>query len=275
MTLKRTVSLPVRVLSFVLLTGILFSLASAGSAKRNHTAPESDGVVLVSAASSLTDVMNELGPAFSRENRNTVVRFNLAASGTLQQQIEQGAPVDVFASASTKEIDALETGHFLVPGSRVLFARNRLVLIAPIGSRLKRWEDLKLPTVKRVALSNPDSVPSGRYAKETLTARGLWPSVMSKAVYGENVRQTLSYVSAGDVDAGIVFLTDAQQEKKRVVLVAEAVSGKDHQAIEYPAAVIAKAPNRPMAMRFVRFLQGRTAQDILAKYGFLSVNKRK
>ncbi|MBV9868587.1 MAG: molybdate ABC transporter substrate-binding protein [Abitibacteriaceae bacterium] len=224
--------------------------------------------LLVSAASSLTDAFNEIGSAFTKAHPQTTVRFNFAASGPLQQQIEQGAPVDVFASASAKEMDALQKANRLEPKTRLNFVGNRLVLIAPRGSKLKGWNDLKAATVRRIAISNPDSVPSGRYAKETLTRHGLWPLVQPKTVFGENVRQTLAYVANGDVDAGLVFATDARIASQKVRVVQTAVPGKDHQPILYPAAVIAGAPHAVAARQFMAFLQGSTAQHILLRYGF-------
>jgi molybdate transport system substrate-binding protein len=224
--------------------------------------------ILVSAAASLTDALNEVGKAYTTANPGTVVRFNFGASGALQQQIAQGAPVDVFASASPKEMDALQKMNRIEPATRADFAGNRLILIAPTGSALKHWDDLRAPTVRRVAISNPESVPSGRYAQETLTKRGLWDIVQPKAVFGENVRQTLTYVVGGNVDAGIVFATDAQMERQRVRVVEEAVPGRDHSPILYPAAVITRAPNATGARKFVAFLRGAAAQSILARYGF-------
>lgn len=224
--------------------------------------------ILVSAAASLTDAFTEIGAAFSKATPHTTVRFNFAASGALKQQIEQGAPVDVFASASPKEIDELQAKGRIETATRTDFAGNRLSLIAPLRSKIRQWNDLRLPAVRRVALSNPASVPSGRYAQETLTKRGLWRAVQPKAVFGENVRQTLTYVASGDVDAGIVFATDARVEAKRVRVVQEAISGKDHTPIVYPAAVVADAPNAPKARLFVAFLKSRTALSILKRFGF-------
>lgn len=239
------------------------------------SAPVRADELLVSAAASLTDALNAIGKAYTRVNPHTVVRFNFGSSGALQQQIAQGAPVDVFASASPKEMDALQKDHRIEVGTRVDFASNQLVLIVPLRSSLKRWEDLRLPAVRRVALSNPASVPSGRYAQETLTRRGLWTVVQGKAVLGENVRQTLAYVSGGDVDAGIVFATDALAERQRVRVVAAAIPGKDHSPILYPAAVITGAPNLPAARQFVMFLQSPTAQNILARYGFAALRHKR
>jgi molybdate transport system substrate-binding protein len=197
------------------------------------------------------------------------VRFNFAASGPLGQQILAGAPVDVFASASPREMDALARAGRIEEATRADFAANRLVLIAAANSGVKGWADLRSPAVRRVALSNPDSVPSGRYALETLTRRGLWDGVRDKAVFGENVRQTLTYVAAGDAAAGLVFATDARAEPRRVRVVAAALPGRDHAPIRYPAAVVRGAPNPRAARRFVAFLGTPPARAILNRFGFL------
>lgn len=226
--------------------------------------------ILVSAASSLTDALNEVGTAYTHAHPRTTVRFNFAASGVLQQQVVQGAPVDVFCSASAVEMDALQkTGH-LEPNSRIDFAGNRLVLIAPEGSRMRGWNDLAHPKTRRIALSDPASVPSGRYAQETLTKRGLWEIAKRKAIFGQNVRQTLTYVANGDAEAGVVFKTDALHDAGKVRIVAEATPGKDHAPIVYPAAVVSSAPNHADARSFVLFLQSKAARQILVRYGFTS-----
>ncbi len=279
---------------------IAAALLVGTSGCRSATAPAVSPVVpeklaqkqttlLVSAASSLTDVLNEIGTEFTKTHRDVIISFNFAASGALKQQIEQGAPVDVFASASPKEMDALAKNHLIDSATRLDFASNRLVLIAPLNSgstgssrRLTGWDGLKSPAVKRIALSNPATVPSGRYAQETLTRRGLWEIVKPKSVFGENVRQTLAYVVNGDADAGIVFATDAAAnsgapsttESKRdsttirVRIVAEAVPGKDHSPIVYPAAVVSATMEKDAAHSFVAYLQQPAAQKILGRYGF-------
>ena len=248
--------------TFVLLI-LFFAAVSTSHARADE--------ILVSAAASLTDAFNDIGRAYSAANPKTIVRFNFGASGALQQQILQGAPVDVFASASPKEMDALQRANRIEPATRADFAANRLVLIAPPNSRLKSWDDLRTAFVHRIALSNPDSVPSGRYAQDTLTKRGLWNVVQPKAVFGENVRQTLTYVTGGNVDAGIVFATDQRSEAKRVRVVDTAIPGKDHAPIVYPAAVIVGAPNAIAARKFADFLRAPTAQAVFARYGFLAV----
>jgi molybdate transport system substrate-binding protein len=227
--------------------------------------------LLVSAAASLTDVFEMISRAFERsEQKRVTVRCNFAASGVLKQQILAGAPVDVFAAAAPKEMDELQAAKRIVRTTRINFTRNRLVLIVPVTSRLavRGWESLARPEVGRIALANPESVPAGRYGRETLMKRRLWDLLQPKLVFGENVRQTLTYVVGGDVDAGIVFSTDARSEAKCVRVAAMAIPGKDHAPIVYPAAVIAGSPQPDTARRFIRFLKGDESQTLLRRFGF-------
>jgi molybdate transport system substrate-binding protein len=225
--------------------------------------------ILVAAASSMTEVLREVAATFEKQHPGIRVRFNFASSGTLLRQIQAGAPVDVFVSASSVEMDALQKAGRLLDGTRAEIAANRLVLITPAADRrVTGWESLAAPPTGRIALSNPDSVPSGRYAKETLTRRGLWNAVAKRAVYGENVRQTLAYVAGGNVAAGIVFATDAKIEARRVRIAATAVPGKDHAPIVYPAAVLTASRRRDAARRFVAFLRQPAARDVFRRRGF-------
>src|SRR5262245_53551500 len=132
--------------------------------------------LLVSAAASLTESMNEIGAAYSKANPHTNVRFNFGSSGALEKQIEQGGQVDVCVSTANNEMNSIQRKVKIEVCSRGYIAGNRLVLIVPVKSRaaVRRWDDLKSPSVQRVAISNPDSVPSGRYAREALEKRGLW-----------------------------------------------------------------------------------------------------
>ena len=217
--------------------------------------------LLVSAASSLADVLPEISRAFSGGE----VKFNFGASGALMAQIRQGAPVDVFLSASTEEMAALKLPY-------TVFARNKLVLIAPKQSKLAGWNDLAGPNVRRIALANPGFVPAGRYAKETLVHRKLWATVEKKLVFGQSVRQALSYVASGDADAGLVFLTDALREN-RVRVVATAVPGRDHAPILYAGAALAGSKNPELARKFVDFLTTPPAQSVFRRFGFAPPGK--
>jgi molybdate transport system substrate-binding protein len=230
-----------------------------------------DRTILVSAAASLTDAMKEIGTAFGTRYPGVQVRFNFGASGTLAQQIRQGAPVDVFASAGEKEMDELAKARDLAPKTRKDFASNRLALIAPIGSKIRGWADLASPSVRRIALPKPELVPSGRYGKETLEHRRLWNGVQGKLIYANNVRQALAYVAGGDVDCGIVFVTDAQVEKERVRVVALAKPRADHEPIFYPVAAISRSQDPNNAASFAAFLLTKPAQSILKSRGFAPV----
>lgn len=227
--------------------------------------------ILVSAASSLTDAMKEIGREFTRQNPGVSVRLNLGASGPLQKQMENGAPADVFVSAGTREMDALDRGGKLLPGTRINVTANRLVLVVPLRSPIRKWDDLALPSVRRVALSSPDSVPSGRFARETLERRRLWDAVKAKAVFGQNVRQTLAYAARGDADAGIVFASDAAIERGRLRIAQYAVPGVDHAPIVYPAAVVGRTRHPAAAKRFLAFLRTPAAQALFARSGFASL----
>jgi len=231
--------------------------------------------IVVSAAASLTDSMKEIGREFEKRNPGVTVRFNFGASGALQQQIDKGAPVDVFASAGVKEMDRLARSGKLESSTRFDFAGNTLVLLVPVGKRPIKWEELAGAGISRVALSNPESVPSGRYARETLRRKSLWEAVQPKAILGQNVRQTLTYVANGEVDAGIVFATDALIEKRRVHISQTAVPVKDHDPILYPVAVIQGSQHAMAARRFVAFLKDSPAQAVLKRFGFTSPDRKK
>lgn len=221
----------------------------------------------VSAAASLTNAFRELGPAFEAQNPGTKLLFNFAASDVLLAQIAKGAPADVFASADQETMDRAENEKLLAAGTRRNFVANTLVLIAPGDSALalKTLADLGKPEVKRVALGNPASVPAGRYAKGALEAARLWAVVEPKAVFAQNVRQSLDYVSRGEVEAGFVYATDAAIQKDKVKV---AFTVPTETPISYPIAAVAGGPNAQGAAKFIAFVLSPDGQAVLARYGF-------
>ena len=221
----------------------------------------------VSAAASLTNAFPEIGQIFEKQHPEVKVIFNFAASGPLLQQIAQGAPVDVFASADQKTIDQAQEKGLIVPASRKNFVSNALVLIVPQDSKvtLTGLQDLTLPAVKRVGVGNPATVPVGRYTQEALTQAGLWETLQPRLIMGESVRQVLDYVSRGEVDAGFVFATDAAIAKDKVKTVTE-VTG--HQPIVYPAALVAASQKQALGKEFLNLLVSPEGTAILTKYGF-------
>jgi len=223
--------------------------------------------LIVSAAASLNNAFTDTGRKFESLNSGVKVIFNFAASGALLQQIDKGAPVDVFASADQKTMDQAQEKKLILADTRKNFVSNGLVLIVPKGAKLpiKAIEDLRLKEVTKVSLGNPDSVPAGRYTQEALQNEGLWEPLSPKFINGESVRQVLDYVSRGEVDAGFVFSTDAAIAKDKVEVVAILAN---HKPILYPIAVIEASKNRELAQRFVGFVMSQEGQLLLSLYGF-------
>jgi molybdate transport system substrate-binding protein len=255
----------------------VYVLGTAGNSVLQGAVEQSE-TITVSAAISLKDALDELGPIFQvqqhRKNggNGTAVTFNYGGSGTLARQIEQGAPVDVFFSAAEKQMDELAAQGLLVADTRQDVVGNSLVLIAPAQSAaLHGFQDLTGSAVKTLALGEPSTVPAGMYAQQTLEHLRLFAALRKKVVYAKDVRAVLTYVETGDADAGMVYQTDANTSKKvRVVAVA---SPDSHDPILYPAAVLRDSKNKPAARAFLEFLQAADARAVFQKYGFTSAEK--
>lgn len=224
--------------------------------------------ITVSAALSLKAPFEEIGKAYEKKTAVRAV-FNFAASGVLQKQIEAGAPADVFASASPKEMNALDRSGLLLAGSRTDFAGNAVVLITArkTSVRISSFSDLKKSTVGRIAIGNPATVPAGKYAQETLQALGLWNELQTKLVYAENVRQVMDYVERNEVDAGMVFLTDAISRDRELKVIAEAPASS-HSPVKYEIAAIKGTKNEAVARNFIAIVISKEGKDFLRKYGF-------
>ncbi len=251
-----------KLFSFVLLILILFTLGTQAWAEEKKE-------LVVSAAASLTDALNELKPLFEATHPGNKLLYNFGASGTLTKQIEAGAPVDVFISAAAKQMDQLEVKGLVVKETRQNILSNEVVLILPVNSALgvKSFQDLAGPSVKSIAIGNPDFVPCGQYTREIFESLELSSSLASKLILGGDVRQVLDYVARGEVDAGIVFATDAAILPGKVKVAAVAPFNS-HKRIIYPAAVVKSSKNPERAADFVRFLTSKESQEVFKKYGF-------
>jgi len=221
----------------------------------------------VSAAASLTNAFRDIAPLFEAQNPGTTVLLNFGASDALLQQIAKGAPADLFASADEETMDAAAGKKLIVPETRRDFVGNTLVLIVPSDSTLKlaTLKDLQDVGVKHVAVCNPNGVPAGRYAKAALETANLWRAVEPKAVFAQNVRQSLDFVARAEAEAGFVYATDAGIVKDKV-RIAFAVPTKT--AIRYPIAAVAGGPNPDAARRFIDFVLAPAGRTVFAKYGF-------
>jgi len=224
--------------------------------------------ITVSAAISLKDSFEEMGRMFEKEHSGVRILFNFGASGLLRQQIEGGAPVDVFASASPVEMDRLQEKGLIISDTKVNFAGNTIVLIVPVRSRLglNSFDDLK-HEIRRIVIGNPGSVPAGRYAKQVLRSLGLWNELGDKLIFAEHVRQVLDYVARAEVDAGMVYSTDAGLMIKDVRVIEEAPP-ESHSPVVYPIAVVKGTKNRRVSEEFISFVISDRGRSVLEKYGF-------
>ena len=221
----------------------------------------------VSAAASLKEALGEITPLYSKAKSNVSIRNNFGSSGDLQQQIINGAPVDVFISAAAKQMDELQKKDLIVADTRRDLLSNRLVLIVPADKGdAKELKDLTNASIERIAIGDPRSVPAGQYAEQALTKLELLQDVQSKFVLGNNVRQVLQFVESGNAQAGIVYATDAKASTK--VKVVQVIDAKLHKPIVYPIAVIQKSTNQPSAKSYLEFLSSEPAKTIFEKYGF-------
>lgn len=218
----------------------------------------------VSGAASLANAFDELKQVFGKTHPCLTVNTNYAASNPLLRQIVEGAPVDVFASADQETMDKAAEAKVIDPATRRTFAKNDLVLIVPKGHE-KPKELADLLKMERVAIGNPDSAPAGRYSRAALQKAGLWDKLQSKFINATSVRQALDYVARGEVDAGLVYATDAKQMQDKVD-VALIVTG--HDPVTYPIAVAVTGKNAKAGQEFLDFVLSDEGQAILAKYGF-------
>jgi molybdate transport system substrate-binding protein len=236
----------------------------------------SEEEITVSAAISLKNAFTDIGKLYEEGHPGGKINFNFGASGDLIKQIQGGAPVAVFASAARKDMDILEQEGLIVPGSRADLAENEVVLVQPKQTmvKLSGFLDLAKPEVKKIAIGNPKTVPAGRYAMEVCNYFKIAEAIQERLILAENVRQVLDYVARGEVDAGLVYHTDAMTRPQEVQVIA-AAPPDSHKAIVYPIALIKGAANDATAQGFVAFVLSNQGQAVLQKYGFRPVPNKK
>lgn len=222
--------------------------------------------IVVSAAASLTNAFKDLATQYEQDH-GTKILSSFAASDMLMQQVINGAPVDIFASADQKAMDKAVAAGVIDNASRQDFARNEVVLIVPARDdhNITSVSDLAGASITRVAFGNPATVPAGRYTQASLQNDGNWDTVKSKEVLGQNVRQVLDYVARGEVDAGFVFATDAAIMPDKVTVVERLSSPVP---VLYPIALVKRDGRHDGAAAFLDYIVSKKGQAILAKYGF-------
>ena len=227
--------------------------------------------ILVAAAASLKNAYeDELIPMFEEQYPGVTVEGTYDSSGKLQTQIEEGLEADVFMSAATKQMKALDEEGMIASDTIVNLLENKIVLIVPTGSDSKMDSFEKIGDAASIALGDPESVPAGQYAKEALTNLNVWDSIQDKVSFGTNVTEVLNQVAAASADAGIVYATDAASKADQVTVVAEAPEGSLEKKVIYPVAVVKATTHEDAAKAFVDFLQTPEAIAVFESYGFVA-----
>lgn len=225
----------------------------------------------IAAAASLKDAALELEGIYKQKHPDVKLIFNFASSGTLQKQIEQGAPTDLFISAGKKQMDALARKNLIINDTYQDYLSNDLVLITGANSSLKDFAGLSNQTIKKVSIGEPETVPAGQYAVEALTIMKLYDKIKPKLVLAKDARQVLAYVESGNVDAGLVYLSDTYQVKNiKIIATAPAES---HRLIVYPMAIIKDSTHQDAARQFYDFLNSPEAKAVFRKHQFKTLNK--
>lgn len=257
----------------LILMMFLMLSVSGCSAIQKKESPEETVELTISAAASLQDALNDIKMDFEREHPHVKVVFNFGASGALQQQISRGAPVDLFFSAAEDKFAQLVHEGFIEKKRSADLVGNELVLVVPNDSKLDINGLNDLIKIDKISIGNPESVPAGQYAKEALGNLNVWKVIEGKVVYAKDVRQVLTYVESNNVDAGMVYKTDALSSPK--VEIAAHANGDTHSPIVYPAGVIKRSSHPKEAKLFYDFLQKESSMKILEMYGFKGLNESK
>lgn len=254
---------------FAIASTALMAIGIAGNSTaegRVDTTPKTE--IIIGAAASLTEAMNEIIGLYKTENPELTVTPTYASSGSLQKQIEQGAPIDVFFSAAAKQMTDLSDKGLILEGTKKDMLENTVVLITPKSKKkITSFEDAGTDKIKQIAIGEPKSVPAGQYAEQIFTYLKMWNAVSAKAVFAKDVRQVLTYIEAGEVDAGIVYATDAAIAKN--VRVAAIAPKGSHAPVVYPAAVIKGSANPEAAKAFLAWLSSPKAAAVFTRYGFV------
>ena len=248
----------------------LLALSLFGIVSCNPKTEDTDGKeILVLAAASLTDVLNELAASYKNDTGVTVT-FSFASSGALQTQIESGSPADIFFSAAQRQMNALEEKDLIAVETRKNLVENKVVLITPANSTLniKSFNDMTNNNVQKIGLGEPKSVPVGQYSEEILSNLSILDIVKPKAVYGSDVRNVLSWAETGEIDCGIVYETDAKIANN-INIVSQAPEGS-HRRVIYPIAVIKSSQNKEEAQKFIDYISTDSSMEVFNRYGFSS-----
>ncbi|MGO0714816.1 molybdate ABC transporter substrate-binding protein [Bacillus subtilis] len=243
-----------------------FLLAAGCSSNQSSTDSEKKVTLTISAAASAQDALEEIQKNYEKDHQHITIQDNYGSSGALQKQISQGAGADLFFSAAEDKFKKLVDDGDIAKKDSTDLVGNEIVLVVPKNGDSPVTSFSNLAESEKIALGTPESVPAGAYGKESLTKLSLWDKVKDKIVYGKDVRQVLSYVETGNVDAGIVYKTDALVSKK--VNIIDEAKADTHSPIVYPLGIVKDTKHRKEAKEFYEYLQSDEAMKVFEKYGF-------
>ncbi|EKQ52344.1 MULTISPECIES: molybdate ABC transporter substrate-binding protein [unclassified Clostridium] len=220
----------------------------------------------ISAAASLKEAMGDIQNEYKKVKPNVTLTVNFGASGSLQQQIEQGAPCDIFISAGQSQMKALDDKSLILENTKKDLVKNDLVLVGPKDTTLTGLSDLNTDKVRKIAVGEPSSVPAGKYADEVFTKLGIKDAVSSKLVFAKDVKEVLAWSTSGNAEVGFVYKSDALSSDSAKII--ETVPDDKHSPITYPIGIIKASKNPDDAKAFEEFLFSDTCKKIFEKYGY-------
>jgi molybdate transport system substrate-binding protein len=249
----------------VVIAFALLVVSLVGSSCNTKAPKNSQQELTIAAASNLTDAFADLGPRFTAKT-GIHVTFSFGATADLAKQIENGAPFDVFAAADSEHVEQLEGKGLLTAGSRAIYARGRLVMWLPAGSKLKaeRIQDITAKTFERIAIAKPDVAPYGKATVESLQALGIWKEIESRVIYGQNVSQTKQYVATGNAEVGFIPLALVKPGEGSYLEVDEGL----HRPIDQAVGIVKESSRQEAARKFVDYLLSPEGRDLLLQKGY-------
>lgn len=252
----------------LMLTSLLIGCGAQNNSSNNskETTTENSVELNISAAASLKEAMADIQTEFKKVKPNVTLTVNFGASGSLQQQIEQGAPCDVFISAGQSQMEALDKKSLILENTKKDLVKNDLVLVGPKDTTLTGVSDLTSDKVEKIAVGEPKSVPAGQYADEVFTNLGIKDSISSKLVFAKDVKEVLAWSTSGNTQVGFVYKSDALTNDSCKII--ETIPEDEHSPITYPIGVIKSSKNSEDAKAFEDFLYTDTCKQIFEKYGY-------
>lgn len=256
-------------LSMLIISVLMISCSSpkqTSTTKEDKVSSEPSIELNISAAASLKESMADIQNEFKKVKPNITLTVNFGASGSLQQQIEQGAPCDIFISAGQSQMKALEDKALILENTRKDLVKNDLVLVGYKDTKITSIADLTSDKVAKIAVGEPKSVPAGKYADEVFEALGIKKAISSKLVFAKDVKEVLAWTTSGNADVGFVYKSDVLTSDTAKII--ETIPEDKHSPITYPIGIIKASKSPDAAKSFEEFLFNGKCQEIFKKYGY-------